>query len=498
MRINRRFALSISIVLGLAASYLDPGNAQEDAGGKIAFYSLRDGRADIFVMNADGTGLRKLTRGGRGGKCPAFSPDGRLIAFQPDTESDEDIYLMDADGSNVRPLIDSPGNERHAAWSRDGRRIAFQSDRDGNPEIYIMEVDGGTWRRLTHNPADEMWPSWSPDGNQIAFNSDRDGNWDIYIVDADGSNERPLTESPQWELFPAWSPDGMRILFRSGRPGVFEGNLHTIAPDGSHERRLTEHEGMEEDPAWSPDGGLIAFQSMKEDNFDIYIMAAEGGEWKNLTQHPAHDYWPTWAPGRVDRDQPRGRADRSSSQDEVRIQVVYDDHCPSEGLTCGAGFASLVKLGDRVLLFDTGADGEALLSNLARIGTDPADIDLVFISHNHSDHVAGLPQLSERWAKPELFLLEKLPENLTGRAPEFVAGILERSKEQTSKVVTVAGPTEILRHVHSTGPVGTRIPEQALIIQTERGPTVITGCAHPGVGNLVRRARDLFDQEVSW
>lgn len=261
---------------------------------RIAFYSARNGRDEIFLAEPDGSGLRCLTEGETGGLCPSLSPDGTRILFLRD-RSGGGIYGMDVAGGEPVKWIDGPGTERHPAFSPDGTRIAFQSDRDGNFEIYIVEVGGSEWIRLTRDGAEDMRPTWSPDGRRLAFNSNRDGNWEIYRVDADGGNLRRLTSSAANELFPAWSPDGTRIAFRSGPPGVFQGDIHSMSPDGSDERQLTDADGVEEGAAWSPDGSRILFQSMRDGNFEIYSMDRDGGEWENVTNHPAHDYWATCA-----------------------------------------------------------------------------------------------------------------------------------------------------------------------------------------------------------
>jgi len=131
---------------------------------------------------------------------PSPSLDGRgdgTIAFYSDRDGNPEIYVMNADGSDLRRLTDNDATDQAPAWSPDGTQIAFVSDRDGNREIYVMNADGSEPQRLTDNPAYESHPAWSPDGTQIAFISERDGNREIYILDADGSNVQRLTSWPR-------------------------------------------------------------------------------------------------------------------------------------------------------------------------------------------------------------------------------------------------------------------------------------------------------------
>jgi Tol biopolymer transport system component len=177
-------------ILDIEASKVDPANpvtqpvlvlAGDDRyptfspdGAQIAFRHGDDliepsGDEEVYVMDADGTNLRRLTNNADFDSAPAWSPDGRLIAFenapggtlQPGVEPHEkDIYVMNADGTNVRRLTDSPGLDEGPVWSPDGTKIAFSSDRDGQQEIYVMNADGSDPRRLTDNPARDESPDW--------------------------------------------------------------------------------------------------------------------------------------------------------------------------------------------------------------------------------------------------------------------------------------------------------------------------------------------------
>ena len=105
------------------------------------------------------------------------------IAFVSDRDRNEEIYVMNADGSNLRNLTRNPAIDSFPAWSPDGRRIAFLSRRDGNDEIYVMDAKGRNTRNLTKNPSVDQLPSWSPSGEHIAFSTDRDGNLEIYVME---------------------------------------------------------------------------------------------------------------------------------------------------------------------------------------------------------------------------------------------------------------------------------------------------------------------------
>lgn len=274
------------------------------ASGVIAFYSDRDGNPEIYTINADGSGLMRLTNDPGFDDSPAISPDGSQIVFltarhdpQPRFPNFKyEIYSMGIDGSDLRRLTNNEAGEDHPSWSPNGSKILFDADydEDGFFEIYSMDQDGTNLTRLTTNAANDQFADWSPDSAQIAFSSDRNGNWDIFVMNADGSDQRPLTDSVDWELFPAWSPDGMRIAFNALVPRSRNTDIYVMNSDGSDIRQLTNTPRYDENPAWSPDGSQIAFQTERDGNFEIYVMNPDGSSQRPLATHPAGELWPSW------------------------------------------------------------------------------------------------------------------------------------------------------------------------------------------------------------
>ncbi len=135
---------------------------------QIAFVTDRDGNDDeIYVMNADGTGVINLTNSAGNDSEPDVSPDGTKLAFRTERDGADEIYVMNADGTGVMNLTNNAGEDFSPAWSLDGTKLAFVSDRDGNREIYVINVDGSNEVRLTNNLQDDYSPSWSPSGTSI-------------------------------------------------------------------------------------------------------------------------------------------------------------------------------------------------------------------------------------------------------------------------------------------------------------------------------------------
>jgi TolB protein len=194
---------------------------------------------------------------------PTPTPVPPRIAFASDRDGEFDIYVMNADGSDLTRLTDDPAWDGLPAWSSDGRRIAFISNRDDNTNIYVMNADGSDLTRLTDNPADDEFPAWSPDGQQIAFKSvDDQGNYDIYVMNADGSDLTRLAEGLDYDEFghmwplvppqvPLWSPDGEQLVVMSGHDeGIFD--IYAVNADGSGLTRLTYDMHRAFSPVWSP------------------------------------------------------------------------------------------------------------------------------------------------------------------------------------------------------------------------------------------------------
>jgi Tol biopolymer transport system component len=252
------------------------------------------------------------------------------------TSSESDIYAINVDGSGERRLTDSPGLDAFPAWSPDGERIAFASAPEGGPsEIYVMDADGSGRQRLTHTSRSEFFLTWSPDGGKIAYTAYDSGyNATLWVMDAaDGSYRTQLASG----ALPNWSPDGERIAYTAyfgERPYLAvmntEGSERRGLGDASLIRRITGTAEMNEEPAWSPDGKRIAFAS--EDNGEIYVMNADGSGRTRLTYIPSYDHWPpTWSPD--------GKRIAFTSEDKKgsEIYVMNSDGSGLTQLTDGPG-----------------------------------------------------------------------------------------------------------------------------------------------------------------
>jgi Tol biopolymer transport system component len=266
---------------------------------KIAFRSERDGSPEIYVMNATGTGQTRLTNNAVEDIQPEFSPDGTKLAFVRRSEFDftnADIYVMGVDGTGPIQLTTDTGSDSEPAFSPDGTKIAWVTGRDGNGnEIYIMDADGQNQTRLTNNSASDLQPAFSPDNSKIVFSSDRDsGDREIYVMDVDGQNQTRLTNNSASDLQPAFSPDNSKIVFSSDRDSGDREIYVMDADDGGNPTRLTNSAGSDHQPVFSPDGTKIAFASARDGNAQIYTMDADGQNPVRVTNNSAGDNDPYW------------------------------------------------------------------------------------------------------------------------------------------------------------------------------------------------------------
>jgi len=167
------------------------------------------------------------------------------------------------------------------------------------------------------------------------------------------------------------------------------------------------------------------------------------------------------------------------------MTVLYDNVAYDARLQTDWGFACLVQGPEQTVLFDTGGKGDLLLQNMRALGLDPQAVDAVFLSHQHSDHTGGLAGFLAENPRVTVYLLAAFP-----------AAIKETVRRAGATLVEVADPLPIGAWAHSTGALGTALPEQALALSTPRGLVVITGCAHPGIVALAQQAQAVAGGEL--
>lgn len=264
--------------------------------GQIAFETDRDGNWEIYTLDVR-TGLAyNLTHTSAADHSPTWSPDGRQIAFHSNRSSDSDIYVMNADGKNVRRITDS-GRDWRPRWSPDGQRIMFVR---GFDEIYTMNTDGSHVKYLING----FGPEWSPDGQQMVFyvNQGNRLHADIYVSDANGQHLRNLTRSSAHDWGPSWLPDGRSIAFVSSRDGnarVYVLDTICAQTSGAVEactQPLEIANPIRETPHWSPDGRQIAYNLIYQWQSQLYFVNADGSNLRRMITVGGNDQHPVWSP----------------------------------------------------------------------------------------------------------------------------------------------------------------------------------------------------------
>jgi Tol biopolymer transport system component len=317
----RARSLLPAVAVALVALPAATAQAWPGLNGYMAYGSNRTGSQfsdDIYVSPLDAEAPKQLTVRRADDGQPAWSPDGRRLAFKTAQFGSNQLAVINADGTGETLLTRTfRFSEGQPAWSPDATKLLYRR----TPENPLVQ-NGDTWaldvKASAEHPAapetqpvllrtgDERYPSYSPDGTQIAFRGDLDlvepsGDEEIYVMNADGTNVRQLTSNGDFDSAPSWSPDGQRILFERAPAGTFtpgteaqEKDIYVMRADGTHVRRLTDSPGLDEGPEFSPDATKIAFSSARDGQQEIYVMDADGANARRLTDNPARDESPDW------------------------------------------------------------------------------------------------------------------------------------------------------------------------------------------------------------
>lgn len=281
--------------------------------GQIAFASDRTGVMQIWLVNADpiNPAPKQITNLQEGACQPTWSPDGTQLAYTSpcpeklDTYPGSGIYLIDIEnpGEQIK-VITSLEGDFDPAWSPDGKRIAFTSLRNQVPAIYVINLDNLSLQKLSPTSKPDKHPSWSPSGTQIAFVRQFSSS-QIWIMSDNGQFQNQFSPlGPLNNLWPSWSMDGQVIFYSQSSFEKFNPWLvyrRYEDRDTSIETRIPTISSGKSGPFIqvrpSPDGSLLAYESWPDgDNHDIFIMNSNGSNIQRLTTDPGVDFGPAWRP----------------------------------------------------------------------------------------------------------------------------------------------------------------------------------------------------------
>lgn len=286
---------------GRATTVMSSEDAQEFKDTKVAFVK----ESDIFTVNGDGTGMTNLTRTSAVAEfSPSWAPNGNRIVFAARStgEDNVDLFLMDADGSGIERLTTDLAYDLTPAWSPDGERIAFVRNLDGNNEVFVVNADGSEEHQLTNHPFGDESPAWSPDGTRLVFQRYEEGVLSVYSMKSDGTDLIRLTKDAH-DAGPAWSPDGTRIAFtRALGDDSPRNDIYLMDPDGTRITRLTTDGAPKGNISWFSADMKLGFSVVEawestSPRYQIFVTNGDGTGRMPVTDTPLGFYpepaiWP--------------------------------------------------------------------------------------------------------------------------------------------------------------------------------------------------------------
>jgi len=261
---------------------------------KIAFVAKKDDKADIYMVNYDGSDLQPITRHQALVVSPRWSPDGQFLAFTSFKQDRPEVYIRNLKNGSERKVASFVGLNLCGYWSPDGQKLLLTLSKDGDEELYVLEIATLKLRRLTDSFSIDVSPTWSPDGKRIAFVSNRGGSPQIYTMDADGSNTKRITFEGKYNTTPTWSPRGGRIAYEGSINGRFQ--IFTVDEEGNNLLQLTFDAADNFSPSWSPSGRQIVYISKSNARSKICIMNANGLNNRILYEDGRILAMPMWSP----------------------------------------------------------------------------------------------------------------------------------------------------------------------------------------------------------
>ena len=263
---------------------------------RIAFANNNTGHKEIWVMDYDGEGVKRLTDDRSISLLPRFSPDGRRLAYTSYKDGNPDLWMLDLETGHAKIFSSEQGLNIAGGFSPDGSKILMTLSRGKSPNLFLRDIAGSAAaERLTSHFGADSTPTFSPDARQIAFVSDRSGNPQIHVLDIPTKKITRLT-SLNWCDAPAWSPTGEWVAFAGRAHNKDKMDIFLVDITVGQLRQLTHGEGSNEDPAWSPDGRFLAFSSTRGKRSQIWVMDADGSAPRLMADVPGASVTPHWSP----------------------------------------------------------------------------------------------------------------------------------------------------------------------------------------------------------